>query len=742
MKTIAIARVLAVVCICTVLALGGSNSVAAQIDGSGTHTHSGVFVRPNGEESSFVLHRTGAQVVAMFQPFSFEDGFVLPEGYRPMSRIHRKVEGYLPDPVGGKPWRSDIGYTMEVHPDGRFGHSSGAREYASPTLQLRSGAGAEQITMEWFTATEAAQGEFDNLAEHHQGMYQLAKGGVYVSARLSSSRSPIQHYARVQPVSLFTVPEGFRPAVTVTRAVVGTAVHADGSDTAGRTEHVFRVRISPDGDVTYVDAPALDGVGYLGYAFEIAWETRISQDRRVLEDMLDTADLDNVLRDWGRFDVPLEDWRGVGTNADGRVTHLNLSGVGLRGRLPSSFGDLSELREAHFGWEGANSANQLTALPDDLEGLANLQVLDLSNNPIDAPFPPAWSRLHNLKSLNLRGTKYHGQLPSAWAALLNLEVLDLVQTGVAGVLPPEWSGMPNLQRLLITSASLGGSLPEAWHAMPRLKVLDIRGTGIEGPLPAGWSRMPNLETLILRNQLSGSLPPEWGTMPNLRYLDLGHNRLSGPLPHTWSRLEQLEVLWLEGNDLIGFLPVNWKDLGQLRVLSLSRNRLHGLLPPEWGAMPNLRYLDLGSNQLAGSLPRTWSRWEQLEVLWLGDNNLIGFLPVNWKDLGQLRVLSLSGNRLHGLLPTSWHALDRLESLRLSNNALVGGLPPQWSRLQRLEAIRLDGNGLSGTVPESWLDMDNLRILDLGRNAFTECLPAVWQPYHPRESQAEVVFCDS
>ncbi len=718
MKTKAIARVLTAVCICTVLSLGGPNSVAAQVDGSGTHTHSGVFVRPNGEESSFVLHRTGAQVVAMLEPISPEDGFVLPEGYRPMSRVHRKVEGHLADPDGGQPWLSGIGYTVAVYPDGRFGYSGEVREYASSSLQLPSGASAEQITMEWFTATEAAEGEFDNLAAHHQGTYQLAKGGVYVSARLSSSSSPVQYYARVHPAPLFTVPEGYRPAVTVTRTVVGTAVHADGTDTEARTEHVFRVRISPDGDVTYLDAPALDGVGYLRYAFETAWETRISQDRRVLEDMLDTADLDNVLTDWGRPDVPLEDWWGVGTNADGRVTHLNLSGVGLRGRLPSSFSDLSELREAHLGGEGSNSANQLTALPGDLDRLAKLRVLDLSDNPIDAPLPPAWSRLHNLKSLNLQGTKYHGQLPSAWATLFNLEVLNLIRTEVAGVLPPEWSGMPNLQRLLITSASLEGSLPESWHAMPRLKVLDIRGTGIEGLLPAGWHRMPSLEILILRNQLSGLLPP------------------------TWSRLEQLEVLWLEGNDLIGFLPVNWKDLGQLRVLSLSRNRLHGSLPPEWGVMSNLRYLDLGGNRLAGSLPRTWSRLEQLEVLWLGDNDLIGFLPVNWKDLGQLRVLSLSRNRFHGLLPTSWHALSSLESLRLSNNVLVGELPPQWSRLQRLEAIRLDGNGLSGTVPESWLDMDNLDILDLGRNAFTECVPAVWRPYHPREVQAEVVFCDS
>ena len=742
MKTIATARVLAAICICTVLTLGWANSVAAQVEGSGTHTHSGVFVRPNGEKSAFVLNRTGAQVVATLQPFSPEDGFVLPEGYRPLTRVHRRVEGYLADPDGGKPWLSNIGYTMEVHPDGRFGYSSRALAYSSPSLQMPYGAGVEQITMEWFTATEAAEGEFDNLAEHHQGRYRLVKGGEYVSARLSSSRSPVQHYARVHPVPLFTVPEGFRPAVTVTRVVVGTAVHADGSDTETRTEHVFRVRISPAGDVNYVDASALDGVGYLGYAFEIAWETRISPDRRVLEDMLDTADLDNVLIDWGRPDVPLEDWRGVGTNADGRVTHLNLSGIGLRGRLPTSFSDLSELREAHLGWGESYSANQLTALPGDLDRLANLQVLDLNANPIDAPLPPAWSRLQNLKSLNLRGTKYHGPLSPAWAALVNLESLNLIQTEVAGVLPLEWSGMPNLQRLLITSASLGGFLPESWHAMPRLKVLDIRGTGIEGPLPAGWNRIPNLEILILRNQLSGSLPPEWGAMPNLRYLDLDHNQLAGPLPHTWSRLEQLEVLWLGGNDLIGFLPVNWKDLGQLRVLSLSRNRLHGSLPPEWGTMSNLRYLDLGSNQLAGSLPRTWNRLEQLEVLWLGDNDLIGFLPVNWKDLGQLRVLSLSHNRLHGLLPTSWHTLGQLESLRLSNNALVGGLPPQWSRLQRLDAIRLDGNGLSGTVPESWLDMDNLRILDLGRNAFTECIPAVWQPYHPRQSQAEVVFCDS
>ena len=653
MKTITAARVLVAVCICTVLALGRANSVAAQVDGSGTHTHSGVFVRPNGEESAFVLNRTGAQVVATLQPFALEDGFVLPEGYRPMSWVHRRVEGYRADSDGGKSWLSNIGYTMEVHSDGRFGYSSRALAYSSPSLQMPYGAEVEQITMEWFTATETAEGEFDNLAEHHQGRYRLTKGGVYVSARLSSSPSPVQHYARVHPVPLFTVPEGFRPAVTVTRAVVGTAVHADGSDTEARTERVFRVRISPAGDVTYVDAPALDGVGYLGYAFETTWETRISPDRRVLEDMLDTADLDNVLIDWGRPDVPLEDWRGVGTNADGRVTHLNLSGIGLRGRLPTSFSDLSELREAHLGWGETDSANQLTALPGDLDRLANLQVLDLNANPIDAPLPPAWSRLYNLKSLNLQGTKYHGPLPSAWAALVNLESLNLIRTGVAGVLPPEWGGMPSLQRLLITSASLGGSLPESWHAMPRLKILDIRDSGIEGPLPAGWSRIPNLEILILRNQLSGSLPPEWGAMPNLRYLDLDHNRLAGPLPHTWSRLEQLEVLWLGGNDLIGFLPVNWKDLGQLRVLSLSRNRLHGLLPASWHALGRLESLRLSNNALVGGLPPQWSRLQRLEAIRLDGNGLSGTVPESWLNMDNLRILDLGRNAFTECLPAVW-----------------------------------------------------------------------------------------
>ena len=106
-------------------------------------------------------------------------------------------------------------------------------------------------------------------------------------------------------------------------------------------------------------------------------------------DGLNWADDENWLGDG-----PLGEWRGVETDAFGRVIRLDLGGRrneetgewvshGLRGRIPPELGSLSGLTSLNL------RANALEgAIPPELGNLAGLEELWLDGNALAGPIPP------------------------------------------------------------------------------------------------------------------------------------------------------------------------------------------------------------------------------------------------------------------------------------------------------------------------------------------------------------------
>ena len=409
--------------------------------------------------------------------------------------------------------RAGLTNYISVYPDGHVDESGG---YVEGIIRGIVRHGSQQISLQWFTATEKTQGEFDNLDEHHDGLWKLAKGGIFVKGRFSSSRSPVHHYARERPTVLFTLPEHFRPAVAVTRTAVGQAVDIMGRPVEPDWTVPIQLAVSPDGTVRYLDDAALDKVGYLAFSLDLSWETAVSPDRAVLDEIHEA-----LLRypipfpSWGRSDVPLSEWRGVSTDAFGRVTHLELAGFSLAGHIPNAIGDLDALQVLQLGTTigAVRAENQVSLDLRILCLLANLIDLDLSWQPLEGHLPACWGQLEQLKTLNLLSTKVSGPLPPEWAALKQLETLNLFQTSVSGTLPPEWHAMGNLERLELFSPNLTGILPAAWSEMASLRIIDIRVTPVQDPLPASWADMPRLEYLNLwRTNISGDIPSAWGRL--------------------------------------------------------------------------------------------------------------------------------------------------------------------------------------------------------------------------------------
>ncbi len=233
--------------------------------------------------------------------------------------------------------------------------------------------------------------------------------------------------------------------------------------------------------------------------------------------------------DWNNWlcEVPLDQWDGVTTDENGRVTGLDLSYYDLRGAIPIEL----------------------------LEDLSSLQYLDLSDNDLRGAIPSELGNLSNLQYLNLGYNDLIGLIPSELGNLGNLQYLDLRSNGLRGAIPSELGNLGNLQYLDLRSNGLCGVIPSELGNLGNLQYLDLDWNDLSGSIPSELGNLGNLRSLgLYHNDLSGPIPSELGNLSNLQNLDLGYNDLSGPIPLELAQLDSLQYLYLGENQLSGCIP--------------------------------------------------------------------------------------------------------------------------------------------------------------------------------------------
>ena len=136
---------------------------------------------------------------------------------------------------------------------------------------------------------------------------------------------------------------------------------------------------------------------------------------------------------------PLDEWHGVTTDSDGRVTAVNLSSNSLYGALPAALGRLSNLNHLNLADNGLTGE-----IPTELGNLSNLQELYLDNNQLTGEIPPELGGLSNLNHLILADNQLTGEIPPELGGLSNLTGLWLSRNRLTGEIPPELGGLSNL----------------------------------------------------------------------------------------------------------------------------------------------------------------------------------------------------------------------------------------------------------------------------------------------------------
>ena len=488
----------------------------------------------------------------------------------------------------------------------------------------------------------------------------------------------------------------------------------------------------------------------------------VESDRAALVALYDATGGANWTNDEGwRTDRPLQEWFGVTTAADGRVTELELITNNLTGEIPRELG-----------------------------GLTNLDRLLLNNNNLTGEIPRELGGLTNLTDLQLggsrRGSGLAGEIPRELGSLSRLEILVLNLNNLTGEIPRELGSLTNLTDLYLALNDLTGEIPRELGSLSKLERLSLSANDLTGEIPRELGSLTNLRMLSLgANNLTGEIPRELGSLTNLDRLLLHENNLTGGIPRALGSLTNLELLWLHGNNLSGEIPrelarfedtinpqrngvvlpiekesavdpdraalealydatgganwrrnTNWKtdaplsewegvqanDANRVWALRLADNNLAGPIPRELGSLTDLRTIEFQDNNLTGEIPRELGSLTNLEFLNLQRNNLTGEIPRGLGGLDNLVALNLHDNDLTGGIPREFGSLTKLGQLNLNNNNLTGGIPRELGDLANLGALRLHNNNLTGEIPRELGSLTGLRDLRLHNNNLTGEIP--------------------
>lgn len=263
-----------------------------------------------------------------------------------------------------------------------------------------------------------------------------------------------------------------------------------------------------------------------------------------------------------------------------KLQMLDLSSNQLSGNISPAVSSLTNLVRFDI------SNNRLTGDPTAaILPLSNLQEISVGNNQFI--FADLNTFLQNFPSLKILDLSHTGltAVPQKISTLTNLESLNLSNNTLS-------QNFSNLSPLIkLTELNLSGNqltkIPTELASLTSLISLDVSRNLFSSNYAAVLTNLKKLEWLSLGSNQITVFPTELGQLKNLVHLTISDNKISGGFESLLG-LKALEQIYLDKNLISGNFPPALLQLEKLQMVSLTGNQLSGEIPEN---IPALTFLE-------------------------------------------------------------------------------------------------------------------------------------------------------
>ncbi|CAI9093856.1 OLC1v1029447C1 [Oldenlandia corymbosa var. corymbosa] len=434
-----------------------------------------------------------------------------------------------------------------------------------------------------------------------------------------------------------------------------------------------------------------------------------------------SSDPFNTLSSWDPSGSPCRDFSGVFCNSAGNVEKIVLWNTNLGGILAPSLAGLKSLRTLNlFG-------NKFTGnIPSQYVEIDTLWKINVSSNALSGSIPEFLGELPSIRFLDLSKNGYTGEIPPAlFDNCFKTRFISFSGNNLSGPIPPEIGNCLSLEGLDLSYNSVSGNLPpEICSGIPGLLYLSLRSNLLSGTVQEKVSACRQLEFLDLGTNLFTGLAP-FGLLggPNFQYLNISHNGFEEGFPEIETCSDTFQFLDVSGNNFFGRIPPSITKCSGLKYIDLSSNRLTGSLPHEIANLKQLLVIRLADNSIDGTIPAEFGSIEWLQALDLHNMNITGEIPDEIANCRFLRELDVSGNSLEGEIPQNLYNMSYLLILDLHKNLLNGSIPLTLGNLSNLHSLDLSENHLSGQIPDTLGNLKNLTHFNVSYNDLSGPVPS-------------------
>ncbi|XP_023022264.1 toll-like receptor 7 [Leptinotarsa decemlineata] len=357
-----------------------------------------------------------------------------------------------------------------------------------------------------------------------------------------------------------------------------------------------------------------------------------------------------------------------------------------------------------------------------LQGLKELQILDLGYNNIRSMPDGVFCSLTNLQTLNLtrnriKSTERIGiNVPSCSNS--DLQNLDLSYNTLKSL--SEESGLSRFRRLQninLMYNNISDISGEALAGLDSLKILNLANNRI-GMLPQGlFAGTPELKEIHLQNNSLFSLAKGlFHRLEQLLVLDLSGNQLTSSHVDagTFVGLIRLIVLNISHNAITRVDGRTFKDLFFLQILDLRNNSIGFIEDNAFLPLYNLHTLNLAENRLNTIGLQLFNGLFVLSKLTLNNNLIVSIDSGAFRNCSALKELDLSSNALSEV-PDAIQELSFLKTLDLGENQISDFKNGSFKNLNQLTGLRLIDNNIGNISRGMLWDLPNLQVLNLAKN---------------------------